>query len=137
MVSQIVAAAMLGEGIVVGTIAYVIYRRKAAKLALCYRMLGQVTDVKEHPGNEGTPLKHPVIHYTAMNGREVTFESKVGRSNWDVKRGDLLEILVSPEDPAEAEIANFMAQWAMPIVLAVAAVGSVIGGAAVYLFVRF
>jgi len=35
MTNQIVVAFMLGEGIILGIIAYALFRKKSAKLALC------------------------------------------------------------------------------------------------------
>jgi|SRR5437879_868 len=85
MIHQVVAAFMLGEGIVFRVIAYAMFRKKKAKLALCQRTVGEVIEVKEHHAGEGDPTKHPVIRYTAVNGETVTFESKFDSSNWKVK----------------------------------------------------
>ena len=136
MIHQVVAAFMLGEGIVFSVIAYAMFRKKKAKLALCQRTVGEVIEVKEHHGGEGDPTKHPVIRYTAVNGETVTFESKFGSSNWKVKAGDRLEILVSQSNPTDAEVAGFMAQWAIPILFGIISVGSIIGAPIIYLVLK-
>ncbi len=135
MTNQIVAAFMLGEGIIFGIIAYALFRKKSAKLALCHRTWGEVIDVKEHTGSEG-PTRHPVIRYKAATGEDVTFESKFGSSNWQIKPGDRLEILVSPGTPTDAEVVSFMAQWGLPLLLAIVSAGSIIGAPVAFLFLR-
>jgi len=135
MIHQIVAAIMLGEGIVSGLIAYVMFRKQSAKLALCHRTWGEVIDVKEHSGGEA-PTRHPVIRYKATGGEDVTFESKFGSSNWKIKPGDRLEILVNPTAPTDAEVVSFMAQWGLPLVLAIVSAGSIIGAPVVFLLLK-
>ena len=135
MINRIVAGSMLVEGIVFGALAYVMFRRKRAKLARFQRTWGVVIEVKEHSGSEG-PTRHPVIRYQTLSGENATFESKFGSSNWNVKPGDRLEILVSPSDASDAEVMSFMAQWGLPLVFAVVSVVSVIGAPVVYLLLK-
>jgi hypothetical protein len=135
MINQIVAGSMLAEGIVFGVWAYVMFRKKRARLARCQRTWGDVIAVKEHSGGEG-PTRHPVIRYQTATGEEVTFESKFGSSNWKVKPGDRLEILVTPGNPSDAEVVSFMAQWGLSLILAMVSIGSVIGAPVVYLLLR-
>jgi len=71
-----------------------------------------------------------------MTGEEATFESKFGSSNWKVKTGDRLEILVNRDNPSEAEVVSLMAQWGLPIIFGIVSVGSIIGAPIVYLFFR-
>ena len=138
MIYQVVTAFMMVEGILFGIIAYVMFRRKSAKLAFCQKAWGEVIEVREHPrgGGDGGPIKHPVIRFVARNGETVTFESKFGRSNWEVKPGDRLEILVSPTDPADAEVMGFLPQWGIPIALGIISLGSIIGAPVLYLALK-
>ena len=126
---------MLAEGIAFGVMAYVKFRKKSLKLARCQKTWVDVIEVKERSGGEG-PTKHPVIRYKAATGEDVTFESKFGRSNWKVKTGDRLEILVSPSNPSDAEVVSFMAQWGLPLIFAIVSAGSAIGAPVVYLLLR-
>lgn len=135
MINQIIAGFMLAEGIAFGVLAYLKFRKKSLKLARCQKMWGDVIDVKEHCGGEG-PTKHPVIRYRAASGEDVTFESKFGSSNWKVKTGDRLEILVDPGNLSDAEVVSFMAQWGLPLIFAIVAVGSIIGAPVVYMLLR-
>jgi hypothetical protein len=135
MINQIVAGFMLAEGIVFGVLAYVMFRKKSAKLDRCQRMWGDVIEVKEHSGSEG-PTRHPVIRYKTATGEDATFESKFGSSNWRVKIGDRLEILVSPSNPADAEVVSFMAQWGLSLIFGILSVVSVIGAPVVYVLLR-
>jgi hypothetical protein len=135
MINQIIAGFMLAEGIAFGVLAYVKFRKKSLKLARCQKTWGDVIDVKEHSGGDG-PTKHPVIRYKAATGEDVTFESKFGSSNWKVKTGDRLEILVNPGNLSDAEVVSFMAQWGLPLIFAIVAAGSIIGAPVVYVLLR-
>ena len=135
MINQIVAGLLLAEGVASGIIAYVLFRKKSAKLARCQRTLGDVVEVKEHSGSEGT-TRHPVIRYVTATGKEAAFESKYGSSNWKVRAGDKLEILVNPNNPSEAEVVSFMAQWGLPLILAIVFVGSILAAPVAYLLLR-
>lgn len=135
MINQLAAGLMVVQGVVLGVVAYVFFRKRSAKLAACRRMWGDVIDVREHSGGEG-PTKHPVIRYKTERGEEVTFESRFGSSNWEIKPGDRLEILANADNPSDAEVVNFMAQWGLPIVLAIASAGSILGAVAVYVILR-
>ena len=135
MINQIIAGFMLAEGIAFGVLAYVKFRKKSLKLARCQKTWGDVIEVKEHSGGEG-PTKHPVIRYKAATGEDVTFESKFGSSNWKVKTGDRLEILIDPGNLSDAEVVSFMAQWGLPLIFAIVAVGSIIGAPVAYMFLR-
>ena len=135
MINQVVAGSTLVEGIVFGIASYVLFRKKSTKLAHCQRTWGDVLEVKEHQGSE-TPTRHPIIRYKSITGQEVTFESKYGSSNWKVKPGDRLEILVSPDNPSDAEVMSFMAQWGLPLVFAVVSAASVVGAPILYLVLK-
>jgi hypothetical protein len=132
---QILVAFMLGEGIVFGVLAVIMFRRKRAQLALCHRTFGEVIDVKERSGGE-ISTRHPVIRYRAASGDDVTFESKFGSSNCRLKPGDRLEIWVGPGASTDAEIVSFMAQWGLPFILASVAAVSIIGAPVVFVVLR-
>jgi len=97
--------------------------------------MGDVIQFKEHLGGEAA-TKHPVIKYKSPSGADVTCESKFGSSNWKVKPGDRLEIFVNPNDPHEAEVVNFLAQWHLPLAFAIASAGSLIGAPVIYLLLK-
>ena len=63
-------------------------------------------------------------------------ESKFGKSNWKVKPGDQLDILVSQTKPADAEVAGFLPQWGLPLVFGIVAAASIIGAPIVYLALK-
>jgi hypothetical protein len=94
-----------------------------------------VVEVKEHRRGEHATI-HPVIRFRTITGNEVTFESKFGSSNWKVKAGDRLEVLFHPDDPTEAEVVNFFAQWGLIAILGIMALGSIIMAPVVYLLFR-
>ncbi len=136
MINMIATAMMLGGGIVLGIQAYTLFRKQQQKLTLCHRTWAEVIDIKIHGGGEEFgPTPHPVIRYRAMNGEHVTFLGKFGNSNWRVKKGHRLEILVSPGKPTDAEVVSFITQWGLPLLLAIISGGSIISAAAVYLLI--
>jgi len=134
--NQIIAALMLGEGVVSGLIGWVLYRKKKAKLALCHRTWGDVIEVREHTGRRGGRTHHPVVRFKGMNGQDVAFESNYGSSTWKVKAGDRLEVLFNPSNPKDAEVAGFMVQWFLPLVLAIISAASIIGAPLLYLILK-
>ena len=137
IMNQIIAAFTLISGIAFGVFAWVVFQRKKAKLALCQRTVGEVIEVREHHrGGEGGPTKHPIIRYQAGNGETLTFESVFGSSNWKVQPGDRLDILVNENNPADAEVVGFLAQWGLPLVLGIVSLVSIIGAPIVYLVLK-
>jgi hypothetical protein len=121
------------EGVTVGVIGWVLYRKKRALVADWQKSWGEVIEVKERHGAEGGATKHPVIRYTTLQGEVATFESNYGSSSWRVKVGDRLEILVSQTAPGQAEVVGLMSQWGLPLIFGVVAVGSLISAPLVYL----
>ena len=118
---QIIATLMVVQGVAMGIVSGVMYRKARTKVATWHRTSGEVIEVVE--GHEDT--KHPVIRYQTTTGEEVTFRSKFGRSSWKVKVGDRLEILVNPKDPQDAEVVSFMVQWGFCVILGISAVGAI------------
>jgi len=125
MIRELVASASMAGGAILGVIAYTSYTRKKAKLANSYQTVGEVIDIKQHPGGEDGPTNHPVIRFTAQNGEEVVFESKFGASNWMVAKGEKMKVAVNQSDPSDAEVVRFMAQWGKPLILGIIAVSFV------------
>jgi hypothetical protein len=121
MLNQTVAAIEIAQGVVFGLLAYAAFRKKRAKLALCHKARGEVIAVREKAGGEATSY-HPVIKYKAISGEDVTFESKYGSSNWNVKVGDQLDILVNRTNPTDAEVETFMAQWGVTLIFTIISV---------------
>jgi len=118
MLNQTVAAIELAQGVVFGILAFAVFQKKRAKLAQCHRTQGEVIAVNEKAGSEATTY-HPVIKYQAPSGEQITFESKYGSSNWKVKVGDRLDILVNRTNPDDSEVEMFMAQWGLSLIFAI------------------
>jgi len=135
MLNQIVAAIEIAQGVVFGILAYAVFQKKQAKLALCDRTRGEVIAVKEKAGREAATY-HPVIRYRANSGEEFTFESKYGSSNWKLKVGDHLDILVNKANPADAEVEAFMAQWGLTLAFAIISVMGFIAAPMVFLLLK-
>ena len=102
---------------------------------LCYKTEGEVIDVREKPGSEASTY-HPVVKYRAATGEEITFEGPYGSSNWKVKPGDRLPLLVNRTNPNDAEVETFMAQWGLTLVFVVISVVGFIAAPIVFLLLR-
>lgn len=133
LIIEAASAITMVAGVAIGVAAYVIFARKRRQIAESYRTTGEVVDVKERPGGESGPLRHPVVKFVAMNGAPIVFESKFGAEYWRVKKGDRLDILVNRHDSSDAEIFRFVVQWGRPLVLAIIA-SSLMEGAALMFF---
>jgi hypothetical protein len=59
----------------------------------------------------------PVVRFTAGSGRAVTFESERGSSPPRYRPGDRVQVRYPAGDPAEARLASFSGQWALPLLL--------------------
>lgn len=136
MIITIIVGFVLSEGIILGIVAYGLYARKKAKLSHCLQAQGIVVDLKQHGSDEGGPTIHPVIMFKSQNGADFTFESKFGSSGWKIKKGDSVNILVNQANPNDSEVVNFMAQWGVPLILAVASAGSLVCAPLAYLFLK-
>ena len=135
MLNQTVPAIELVQGVVFGILAYGVFQKKQAQLALCHKTRGEVIAVKEKAGSEAATF-HPVIKYNAISGEEITFESKYGSSHWKVKAGDRLNILVSRTNPSDAEVEMFMAQWGLSVVFAIISVTGFIAAPLVFVLLK-
>lgn len=131
----VLATFMLLEGLVFGAVAFILFKKKSARLFRSLKMQGEVVEVREH-NNEGAVTKHPVVRYRTSAGAVHSFESKFGSSSWTIKPGDKIDILVSKDDPSQAEVAHWMAQWGLTLVLGLVALGSLIGAPIVFFMLR-
>jgi hypothetical protein len=131
---EAVSAIMMVAGVTVGVAAYRVFAQKRRQLAECYRTTGEVIDVKEHPGGEYGPKRHPVVKFMAQNGEVIVFESAFGAENWNLKRGDQLTIAVNRHNPSDAQVFHFAAQWGKPLLLVLIA-SSIIQGALLSFFI--
>jgi hypothetical protein len=134
IIIEAVSAIMMVAGVAVGVAAYHVFAQKRKQLAESYRTTGEVIDVKEHPGGEYGPKRHPVVKFMAQNGEVVIFESTFGSENWKVKRGDQLMIAVNRHNSKDAQVNTFTAQWGKPLLLMLIA-SSIIQGALLLFFI--
>lgn len=134
VIIEAVSAIMMVAGVMIGVVAYRVFAQKRRQLAECYRTTGEVIDVKEHPGGEYGPKRHPVVKFMAQNGEAVIFESAFGSESWNVKRGDQLMIAVNRHNSSDAQVFHFAAQWGKPLLLMIIAL-SIIQGALILFFI--
>jgi hypothetical protein len=130
--SQLILVFLLTEGAILGIVAWVIFRKARARLARYYRTTGEVIEIK----TDNDSVKTPMIRYTTNRGEVQIFQSGYGSSNWKIEVGDRIEIMADPDDPTQAEVVGFMAQWALPTFLGGTAVWSIICAPIIYWFMR-
>lgn len=130
----LISSFLLVEGIVLCGIASFLYSRVLKREKTWKKTNGQIIEILEKPGNKGGIIKKPVVRYQTWNGESVVFENRFGSSNWKIQVGDVVEIMVDPEEPQKAEVIHFVSQKGLPMVLYVAGAGSIIGAIAFYFF---
>lgn len=108
--------------------AAVLLSKQKAKLSRCYRVEGEVVEVKV----SNDEVKKPVIRFLSNQGQPVTFTSTFGNSNWKINVGDRIWVLADPEKPMEAIVDQFMPKWGLPFVFGVIGGGSLIGIPVIY-----
>ena len=124
-VATLVVGFLLLEGIGSGIAAIVLFLKRKAKYENCERIAGNVVEIKERPGSEG-PLLYPVVRYISPSGKEAVIEARWAKSNLNLKSGDRIDVMVDRYDPTKVEVADFIAQWLLPIFLGANAVISFI-----------
>jgi Protein of unknown function (DUF3592) len=79
------------------------------------RTTGTVIDLDSRTSDGGL-VHHPIVRFTAADGRTVEFTSSSGSSSPpDV--GDRVEVLYDPDDPQDAQLSGFFSLWLWPIAL--------------------
>lgn len=122
----LISSFLLVEGIVLCGIASFLYSRVLKREKTWKKTNGQIIEILEKPGNKGGIIKKPVVRYQTWNGDSVVFENRFGSSNWKIQVGDVVEIMVDPEEPQKAEVIHFVSQKGIPMVLFIAGLVSVV-----------
>lgn len=133
---KLFTAFVAAEGIVTGSIAYVLFLKKKSKLESCRKTLGEIIDIKQRHGSDGEMIRHLIIKYKDSNGKDIIFESKFGHSYWKVKIGDKIEILINDKNPNDTEVMSFVAQWGLVLALGMVSISSFITAPIVYLIMK-
>jgi hypothetical protein len=79
---------------------------------------------------------HPVVQFTATNGREVAFTDRAGSypARYDV--GETVEVYYNPDEPQDALVKDWMSLWWGPLIFLV--IGSLpIIGMAIWFIVGY
>lgn len=134
LMKEIIAGLLLVEGTGIIVFAQIMRNRALNRIQSFRRMQGQVTEVQETRGNKGALIRTPVVRYQGTSGEMVTFTNKFGSSNWKIQPGDMVDILVNPTDPNDAEVVNTMGQFGVSRILTAAGAMSYILAVGVYFF---
>ncbi|HET9862329.1 MAG TPA: DUF3592 domain-containing protein [Steroidobacteraceae bacterium] len=72
---------------------------------------GTVVELREVRSDDGGSTWKPVVRFTAADGRDVTFASRVSSSPPSYDVGETVPVLYRPEEPGEARIRGFGSLW--------------------------
>lgn len=131
---ELIAGLLLIEGTGIIVFSQIMRNRALSRIQSFRKTQGQVIEVQETRGNKGGLIKTPVVRYQGMNGEMVTFINKFGSSNWKIQPGEMVDVLVNPNDPEDAEVVNPMGQFGVSRILTVAGAMSYILAVGVYFF---
>lgn len=128
----------IGLGIFIGGIAWGLKRHALA--AHGRRAAGRVielqesTSVSEVNGRKVASLSYyPVVEFQASDGSTHKFRGSTGSSSPSYEVGSVVELLYMPDNPSNAQIADFSQFWLGPLVLSI--FGFVFLGAGIAAFV--
>lgn len=114
----------IGLGIFVGGIAWGLKRHALA--AHGRRATGRVaelqesTSVSEVNGRKVASVSYyPVVEFQAMDGTTHKFRGSTGSSSPSYEVGSSVELLYMPDNPSNAQIADFSQFWLGPLVLSI------------------
>ncbi len=103
----ILALALLSYGWYLGN-------QNSAFAALAHKATGQVIELRidltpsslDDYGNHISSISYPVVLFTTDKGQQFTFQSDIGDTSSQYKKGDAVEVLYDPSDPKNARIAS-------------------------------
>ncbi len=118
-VGKLVGAIFMSIGIVLVSItAYLIYSNQKFEVR-AQPVKGKVIDYRSHISshdNGSTMLYSPVFSYE-FNGKTFTYFSTTSSSDKDYTVGEVIEILVDPDDPENVLVNSFMEKWFLSVLL--------------------
>ncbi len=127
---------LAGYGITLLLVGLIPARRTRRLLTSGVRSQGAVVGAKEDASRaQDDPTAHyyhPVVRFTALDGREVEFTSAVG---YDIapQVGDPVPVRYRPDDPEQAELDQVIT-WALPALVGLlGGLGLAVAGVVVYL----
>ena len=123
-----------GAGMLLGTLFWVdsIHTfRDGAK-----QVPGTVVEL-ESDWDDGSTTYFPVVAFTTLEGRNVTFTASTGSNPPAFEPGEAVAVLYDPQDPQDAVIDAFFSLWFGPIIVGfMGLVFSLVGGGVFYFTAR-
>ena len=104
--------------VLVSITAYLIYSNQKFEVR-AQPVKGKVMDYRSHISshdNGSTMLYSPVFSYE-VNGKTFTYFSTTSSSDKDYTVGEVIEILVDPDDPENVLVNSFMEKWFLSVLL--------------------
>ena len=73
-----------------------------------------VVDFDRVPSSNSWDMLYPIYDYT-VNGQEYKMRSKIGKTKWNFKTGDTIEVRYNPENPKIMYVPSDKSKWAVRI----------------------
>lgn len=104
-----------GLGMLTG--GFFVWRSHANFVAHASHADGTVTDLDYQRSSKGKGTYHPVVEFSAQNGKIIHFTSGSGSNPASYSRGDHLHVLYDGANPEHASIDSFMSNWFGTLIL--------------------
>ncbi|PRY65813.1 uncharacterized protein DUF3592 [Vreelandella songnenensis] len=124
---------MVGAGLLV--VAFFLYQNSQTFVDKAASTEGTVVGLMESRSEDSITYR-PVVQYTPENGSMLEFTSSAGSNPPNYSRGQRIEVLYDPANPANARIKSFFSLWGAPLILAGLGALCFISGAGAFVFSR-
>ncbi|HET8941257.1 MAG TPA: DUF3592 domain-containing protein [Rudaea sp.] len=106
---------VIGLGLLTG--GFFLWRSKTNFIAHALHADGTVTDLDYQRGSKGSGTYHPVVQFTAQDGKIIHFTSSTGSKPAAYSRGDRLRVFYDAANPEDASIDSFASNWLGTLIL--------------------
>jgi hypothetical protein len=117
-----------------GLIALIFYRRSKGRYGSYLKTDGIVSGLVQENSGEG-PIIFPVIRYS-VEGTAYEVKNSYGKSSWDIKPGDAVQVAYHPANPVVAEIHSLFMQYLLPLFFSAGCLLALITIPVVYLLAK-
>jgi hypothetical protein len=105
----------VGAALLIGAIFWALHTRSFVAQASLAE--GTVIRLIEVSSSSGSPTYKPVVSFTAADGRERQFASRVSSNPPSYRPGEKVSVLYAVTDPGNAAINGFLALWFGPLLV--------------------
>jgi hypothetical protein len=87
---------------------------------------------EERDGMESQSFSYPRVRFRTASGRDITFESGMGRGGASWKTGEVVSVRYQRDQPEVAELDSFASLWGPTVLFALLAIVFVAVGAGLW-----